>query len=104
MLKFTEEKLSFKNSKKVHDHSAQKKRVARIKGQVAAIERMIDEGRYCPEIIQQVKAVRSALKGLETKIFEAHLKGCVRKALNSKSVIESNQKIDELVELVRNQN
>ncbi len=86
-----------------HDHSSQKKRMARIKGQFEGIERMIDDGRYCPEIIQQIKAVRSALKGLELGILETHLQGCVRKAFDSKNIKESNEKIEELLGLMRAQ-
>ena len=90
-------------AKKNHDHSSQKKRMARIKGQFEGIERMIDDGRYCPEILQQIKAVRSALKGLELGILETHLKGCVRKAFDSKNTNESNEKIEELLNLMRAQ-
>ncbi len=84
-----------------HDHSSQKKRMARIKGQIDGIERMMIDGRYCPDIIQQIKAVRSALKGLEMGIFETHVKGCVRKAFGSKSVSDSDKKIDELLLLMK---
>lgn len=88
-------------SKKNHDHSSQKKRMARIKGQFEGIERMIDEGRYCPEIIQQIKAARSALKSLEMGILETHLKGCVRTAFSTKSIGESDKKIEELINLMK---
>ena len=89
------------NSK--HDHSPHQKRMARIKGQVEGIERMMIDGRYCPEIIQQIKAARSALKALESAILENHIKGCVRKAFSAKNIDESNLKISELIELMKSQ-
>ena len=90
-------------SKRGHDHSPQLKRIARIKGQVEGIERMIIDRRYCPEIIQQIKAARSALKALEIEIYEGHLKGCVKKALSAKNAKDSELKIDELIALMRSQ-
>ena len=93
----------FKTAPLGHDHSNQLKRVARVRGQVDGIERMILAKRYCPEIIQQIKAARSALKALELEIYEGHLKGCVKKALNTKNEKDSDAKIDELIALMRSQ-
>ncbi len=92
-----------KKLSKGHDHTLQLKRVARIKGQVEGVERMILEGRYCPDILQQVKAARSALKALELAIYEGHLRGCVKKAIAAKNERESEAKIEELIMLMRSQ-
>ena len=54
-------------------HDAEIKRLNRIAGQVEGIKRMIEEGRYCPEILSQLRAVRSAVKGIETEILRRHL-------------------------------
>jgi CsoR family transcriptional regulator, copper-sensing transcriptional repressor len=86
-----------------HDHTPQLKRIARVRGQVDGIERMVTAKRYCPEIIQQIKAARSALKALELEIYEGHLKGCVQSALASKNPKDTNKKIDELIALMRSQ-
>jgi DNA-binding FrmR family transcriptional regulator len=49
----------------------------RIAGQIEGIKKMVDEGRYCPEILSQLRAVRSAVKGIETEILRRHLSSCV---------------------------
>ena len=54
-----------------------KKRVNRIAGQVAGIKRMVDEGRYCVEVLNQIAAVRSALDALGVEILTDHLESCV---------------------------
>ena len=82
------------------DHSAQKVRLSRIKGQIEGIERMIDERRYCIDIINQVKGAQSALKGLQDQILEAHLKDCVKAAFETKNAFDVDKKIKEIIELV----
>ncbi len=62
------------------DGSSQKKlttRVKRIAGQVAGIERMLDESRYCVDILNQIAAVRSALDALGVELLTSHLENCV---------------------------
>jgi len=54
-----------------------KGRIRRIAGQVAGIERMIVEERYCVDILNQIAAVRSALDGLGVELLHQHLEGCV---------------------------
>ena len=93
-------KASLKNSSLHPDHSGQKSRVHRIRGQIDGIERMIDERRYCVDITQQIKAVRSALAGLENSILETHLRGCVQSAMTSKDSHEAEQKIQEIMKIM----
>jgi CsoR family transcriptional regulator, copper-sensing transcriptional repressor len=83
------------------DHSAQLKRLSRIKGQVEGIERMIVDQRYCPEIVVQIKAVRSALKGLENTIIEGHMGHCVKEAIDSGDSRVARQKIDDILALIK---
>jgi CsoR family transcriptional regulator, copper-sensing transcriptional repressor len=52
-------------------------RVNRIAGQVAGVQRMIDEGRYCVDVLHQIAAVRSALDGLGVELLTRHLESCV---------------------------
>lgn len=62
------------------DDAAQKKistRVKRIAGQVAGIERMLEDGRYCVDILNQIAAVRSALDALGVEVLTRHLEMCV---------------------------
>lgn len=54
-----------------------KSRVNRIAGQVAGIQRMVDEDRYCVDVLNQIAAVRSALDALGVELLTRHLEGCV---------------------------
>lgn len=81
------------------DHSPSQKRINRIKGQVEAVSRMIDEKKYCLDIIQQVRAASSALKSLEQEILKKHLEMCVRQAMESEDSILANHKIEEIVKI-----
>ena len=54
-----------------------KARVNRIAGQVAGIQRMVDEGRYCVDILNQIAAIRSALDALGVEVLTRHLESCV---------------------------
>lgn len=54
-----------------------KSRVNRIAGQVAGIQRMVDEDRYCVDVLNQIAAVRSALDALGIELLTRHLEGCI---------------------------
>lgn len=86
-----------------HDHSQELKRLSRIKGQVEGVERMILEKRYCPEIVMQIKAIRSALKGLENSVVEGHMRHCVKQAIESGNPFVVHEKIEEILALVKGQ-
>lgn len=58
------------------------KRLARARGQVEGIQRMVEEERYCPDILQQFAAVHSALNGAEKLLLANHLEGCVTQAIH----------------------
>jgi DNA-binding FrmR family transcriptional regulator len=81
------------------DHSAAKARINRVKGQLDAVSRMIEERKYCPDILQQVRAATSALRGLEAVILRGHLRGCVKTAFQSKNAFDSDAKIEEIIQL-----
>jgi len=84
-----------------HDHSAELKRLSRIKGQVEGVERMILEKRYCPEIVNQIKAIRSALKSLEVNVIEGHMRHCVKQAITSRNPVVVQEKLEEIVSLMK---
>ena len=86
-----------------HDHSAELKRISRIKGQMEGIERMIFDKRYCPDIIIQLKAVRSALRSLEANIIEGHMRHCVKMAFKSKDNTIMEEKLEEILLLMKGQ-
>lgn len=90
------------NDEKKHpDHSGELHRLNRIAGQVEGIRKMIEENRYCPDILTQIKAVRSALRALEGSVLEAHLKSCVVDAFASTDEQEKQKKIAELKEIFK---
>lgn len=74
------------------------KRIARIEGQVRGIGRMLDEDRYCVDILTQVSAVRSALDALGLELLEHHLHGCVQDAVKSG---KGEPAIDEAMHVIR---
>ncbi len=86
-----------------HDHTSELKRLSRIKGQVEGVERMILDQRYCPDIVMQIKAVRSALRSLEANIVEAHMRHCVKAAISSKNPHVAQQKFEEIVMMMKGQ-
>lgn len=91
-----------KSDQAVHpSHVAHLKRMNRVIGQLQGIKRMIEERRYCPDILTQTRAATAALHGIEMAILETHLGHCVKDAFESKSLNESSKKIAELVELVK---
>lgn len=104
-----QENIKEKNSNKkshahgAHDHSGELRRLSRIKGQVEGIERMINEHRYCPEIVHQIKAVRSALKSVEISIIEGHMKHCVKAAVASRNNDVIQEKMEEILMLLKGQ-
>ncbi|MAE57764.1 MAG: transcriptional regulator [Halobacteriovorax sp.] len=83
------------------DHKSQISRVNRIEGQVRGVKNMIDEGKYCVDILTQIKAIRSALKSLELQILEGHANHCLLNAVNSGSKKEAKEKINEVMELIK---
>ena len=82
------------------DHSVHLKRFSRVKGQIEGIEKMIADRRYCPDIINQVKAASAALKAIEAEILKSHLRGCVKSAFNANDPFESEEKIQEIIKMV----
>ena len=59
------------------DHIKQISRLNRVSGQLEGVKKMIEGQRYCPDILKQLKAARSAIKSLENSILETHLVNCV---------------------------
>jgi DNA-binding FrmR family transcriptional regulator len=76
-----------------------RKRLKRVAGQIAGIERMVDEDRYCVDVLLQVAAVRAALDGVGKLILRSHVETCVADALVSGRAKERNEKIDEIMDV-----
>ncbi len=78
-------------------HKAEIPRLNRAIGQLEGIKKMIEEQRYCPEILIQLKAVRSAIMSVEKNILSTHLEHCVAESFNDKE--KAMEKISEIKEL-----
>jgi DNA-binding FrmR family transcriptional regulator len=75
-------------------------RLNRIEGQVRGVARMVEEGRYCIDILTQVQAVRAALAKVETEMLRDHLGHCIESAIVSGDANEQRRKASELIELL----
>ncbi len=82
-------------------HKSLLNRTSRISGQVNGIASMIEDGKYCIDILTQIKAARSALKSLELEVMEGHLKCCLIGAAKSGSEQELDNKIQEIIGLIK---
>lgn len=86
------------------DNKREIARVNRIKGQVEGIGRMIEGQAYCPDILTQIQAVRSALASLQGSILANHLVHCVRDGLKKANSKEADDLVAELVGLFKQAN
>lgn len=75
-------------------------RLNRIEGQVRGVARMVDEDRYCIDVLTQLQAVRAALARVETEMLRDHLSHCIESAIVAGDVDEQRKKAAELVELL----
>ena len=83
------------------DKEALVKRLHRIEGQVRGIERMVEDDRYCIDILTQIAAVNTALESLAFQILDEHVKHCVAGALASGDAAEAARKTEELLAAVQ---
>jgi CsoR family transcriptional regulator, copper-sensing transcriptional repressor len=89
------------------DHAARescKKRLNRIEGQVRGLSRMLEEDRYCIDIITQISAVRAALRRVEQEILRDHIGHCVKEAMQSDDVRNQDRTINELINVLARSN
>jgi DNA-binding FrmR family transcriptional regulator len=76
------------------------KRLGRIEGQVRGISKMMEEGRYCIDIVTQISAVRAALRKVEEEVLKDHVAHCVEHAISSGNKTDQRQKIAELMAVI----
>ena len=81
------------------DHRKELARINRIKGQLDGVQRMIIEKRYCPDILNQTKAIVSAVRSLEAALLQRHLEHCVSHAFDTGDEQQREQKLQELIEI-----
>ena len=76
------------------------KRLKRIEGQIRGLARMVEEDRYCIDIVTQISAVRAALRRAEEEVLRDHVDHCVEAAIASGNRAEQRRKVTELMKVV----
>ena len=84
-----------------YDKATLTKRLHRIEGQVRGIERMVEDDRYCIDILTQISAVNTALESLAFKVLDEHVNHCVADAMASGDPEEAAKKSEELLAAVQ---
>lgn len=80
--------------------SACLKRLTRIEGQVRGLGRMVEDDRYCIDVITQISAVRAALRGVEEELLRDHVGHCIEHAIASGDQDEQRRKVAELLQVL----
>ncbi len=78
-------------------HEDQLQRLNKVQGQVNGVRKMIEDHRYCIDIVSQIKAVTAALKQIQMGVLETHVHHCVMEAVSSKKPDQFEAKIEELM-------
>lgn len=82
-------------------HEEEIVRLKRIEGQIRGIQKMIQQKRYCIDILTQLSSIVGAIKSVEENILERHLKGCVRQSFNKGNREDRDQKIGEVIDVLK---
>ena len=80
--------------------AAIQKRLNRIEGQVRGLARMVEEDRYCIDVVTQISAVRAALRRAEEEILRDHVGHCVEHAITSGDKRDQRKKISEIMDVL----
>lgn len=75
------------------------RRLSRIEGQVRGVNKMIQDERYCIDILTQLRAIKAALSKVESEVLKDHADHCIAEAIHSGDAEEQRQKFGELVDL-----
>lgn len=79
-------------------HNKQLASLKRIEGQIRGIINMVNDGKYCIDILNQIKAAKSALVTVESKVLKTHIESCVKNSLKNKNAVDA--KVSELLKLI----
>lgn len=88
-------------AEQITTHDEELVRLKRIEGQIRGIQKMIQEKRYCIDILTQLSSVVGAIKSVEENILERHLKGCVNQSFQKGSKDDRISKISEVIDVLR---
>jgi DNA-binding FrmR family transcriptional regulator len=82
-------------------HEPELVRLKKIEGQIRGIQRMIEEKRYCVDILTQLSSIVGAIKAVEENILEHHLKGCVQHSFSKANTQDKTKKIEEVIGVLK---
>ena len=85
------------------DKPATVNRLNRIAGQVRGVAQMVEDGRYCIDVLNQMSAIKAALAKVESQILKDHAACCVAEAIASGDEAQQREKFEELIELMERQ-
>ena len=86
--------------KKGTSHISQKDRLTKIEGQIKGVIKMIEEERYCVDILTQLRSMQSALRSVEREIVRSHIESCVKDAVESGSPKDLKEHLKEISDLL----
>lgn len=89
------------DTKQHPDHAEEMARLNRVSGQITGVKKMIEQRRYCLDIVSQLTAIQQATKSLSANILRRHLESCVRQSLMVGDPDRSNAKIQELIDIIK---
>ena len=79
-------------------HQSQLSALKRVEGQIRGVIKMIDEGKYCIDVLNQIKAAKAALVRVESNVLKKHVESCVKESFKNKKALDS--KVEELLKLI----
>ena len=82
-------------------HEEEIVRLNRIAGQVKGVQKMIEDERYCIDILTQISSIQGAIRAVGENILERHLKGCVKQSFSIGDQEDRKKKIDEVIEALK---
>lgn len=88
-------------SNQITTHETELVRLRRIEGQIRGVQKMIEEKRYCVDILTQLTSIVGAIKSVEENILERHLKGCVHQSFTKGNKDDKARKVDEVVDVLK---
>lgn len=93
--------LSAREMEKNPDHENNLVALRRIEGQVRGVQRMVEDRKYCIDILNQIYAVKGALARVEERILKKHFQHCIADAIEGSSKKEKQKKLDEILKLIQ---
>ena len=82
------------------NHEEQLNRLSKVEGQLRGVRRMIEDRRYCIDIVSQIKAVNAALKQVQTGVLEKHIHHCVAESVTSRRPELFEEKVTEIIQVL----